>query len=52
MEGEYFLALGEAYKLLGDNERAAFNYRKALSFDRNLVAAQQGLAALGAAGAD
>jgi len=52
MEGEYFLALGEAYKLLGDNERAAFNYRKALSFDDNLVAAQQGLAALSAAGAD
>ncbi len=46
MEGEYFLALGQAYQLLGDSERAAFNYRKALTFDRNLVGAHQGLATL------
>jgi tetratricopeptide (TPR) repeat protein len=46
MEGEYFLALGEAYQLLGDSERAASNYRKALTFDRNLVRAHQGLASL------
>jgi glycosyltransferase involved in cell wall biosynthesis len=46
MEGEYFLAVGQAYQLLGDSERAAFNYRKALTFDRNLVGAQQGLATL------
>jgi len=46
MEGEYFLALGEAYRLLGDSERAALNYRKALTFDRNLNAAQHGLANL------
>jgi tetratricopeptide (TPR) repeat protein len=46
MEGEYFLALGKAYQLLGDSERAAFNYRKALAFDRNLVGAYQGLATL------
>jgi tetratricopeptide (TPR) repeat protein len=46
MEGEYFLALGEAYRLLGESEHAAFNYRKALTFDRNLVGAHQGLATL------
>jgi tetratricopeptide (TPR) repeat protein len=46
MDGDYFLALGTAYQLLGDSERAAFNYRKALTFDRNLVAAHQGLATL------
>lgn len=52
IEGEYFLALGTAYQLLGDKEHAAFNYRKALTFDRNLVAAHQGLATLGMPGAD
>jgi tetratricopeptide (TPR) repeat protein len=52
MEGDYFLALGEAYRLLGDSERAALNYRKALTFDRNLMAAHQGLATLGVPGAD
>lgn len=46
MEGEYFLALGQAYQLLGDRERAAFNYREALTFDRKLVRAHQGLASL------
>lgn len=46
MEGEYFLVLGEAYHLLGDSDRATFNYRKALTFDRNLVRAHQGLATL------
>jgi tetratricopeptide (TPR) repeat protein len=46
MEGEYFLALGQAYQLLGDSERAELNFRKALTFDGNLVDAQQGLATL------
>lgn len=46
MEGEYFLALGQAYQLLGDSERAAFNYHKALMFDRNLVGAHEGLTTL------
>lgn len=46
MAGEYFLALGQAYQLLGERERAALHYRKALTFDRDLVAAHQGLAAL------
>lgn len=46
MEGEYYLALGEAYRLLDDQERAVFNYRKALTFDRNLTRAYQGLATL------
>lgn len=46
MEGEYFLALGQAYQLLGDEERAALSYRKALAFDPSLLAAQQGLASL------
>jgi tetratricopeptide (TPR) repeat protein len=52
MEGDYFLALGEAHRLLGDSERAALNYRKALTFDRNLITAHQGLATLGVPGTD
>jgi tetratricopeptide (TPR) repeat protein len=52
LEGEYFVALADAYQLLGDSERAAFNYRKALTFDRNLVAAHQGLTTLEMPGAN
>jgi tetratricopeptide (TPR) repeat protein len=46
MEGEYFLALGDAYRLLGEGELAESNYRKALTFDRDLVRAHVGLATL------
>jgi hypothetical protein len=46
LEGDYYLALGEAYRLLGESELAGFNYQKALTFDRNLVRAHVGLATL------
>jgi tetratricopeptide (TPR) repeat protein len=44
--GDYFVALGEAYRLLGDSDLAAFNYRKALTFDGNLVRAHMALATI------
>ena len=43
---ESVFALGEAYRLLGENESAASNYRKALTLDPNFVRAHLGLAAL------
>lgn len=46
MEGDYFVALGEAHRILGNGELAAFNYRKALTFDPELTTAHSGLAAL------
>jgi tetratricopeptide (TPR) repeat protein len=46
MEGDYFVALGDAYRVLGNTEQAAFNYRKALTFDPELTTAHAGLAAL------
>jgi hypothetical protein len=46
----YHLALGEAYRLLGENGRAAAEYRTALGFDPDLVRARTGLAALHPAG--
>jgi hypothetical protein len=45
-EGDYFLALGDAYRILGNGELAESNYRKALTFDGNLVRAHVGLATL------
>jgi hypothetical protein len=42
----YHLALGEAYRLLGENEQATLNYRAALSYNRNLAQAHIGLATL------
>lgn len=46
LEGDYFLALGEAYRVAGNAELAESNYRKALTFDRDLVRAHVGLATL------
>jgi hypothetical protein len=43
---DYFLALGEAHRLLGENELAASNYRKALALNGNLVQAHVGLASM------
>lgn len=44
--GNYFVVLGEAHRLLGEHELAASCYRKALTFDANLVGAHVGLATL------
>ena len=49
---DYHLALGEACRLLGENETAALNYREALTFGPNLVQAHLGLAALRMPGDD
>jgi hypothetical protein len=46
VEGDYFLALGDAYRISGDGDLAESNYRKALTFDRDLVRAHVGLATL------
>jgi hypothetical protein len=43
---EFHLALGEAYRLLGNEEKSASEYRAALTFDDSLVQAQLGLAKL------
>jgi tetratricopeptide (TPR) repeat protein len=43
---EYFLALGEAYRLLGANDLALSHYRTALTFDRNLLQAHIGMATI------
>ena len=45
-------ALGDAYRLLGDNERAAAEFRSALTFQADLVAAHIGLARLRMPGPD
>ena len=47
---EYFLALAEAHRLLGEVELAASNYRAALTLDRDLPQARAGLMALGLSG--
>lgn len=46
VDGDYFLALGDAYRISGNGKLAASNYRKALTFDRDLVGAHVGLATL------
>ncbi len=47
---EYFLALAEAYRLLGEKELATSNCRAALTLDRDLPQARTGLMALGFSG--
>lgn len=49
---EFHLALGEAYRVLGDEEKSALEYRAALTFDDNLVEAHLGLANLRMPGDD
>jgi hypothetical protein len=46
VDGDYFLALGDAYRISGNGKLAVSNYRKALTFDRDLVRAHVGLATL------
>jgi glycosyltransferase involved in cell wall biosynthesis len=43
---DYHLALAEAYRILGDGESSASQFRAALTFNRNLTQAHLGLAAL------
>jgi len=49
---EFHLALGEAYRVLGNAEESASEYRAALTFDDDLVQAQMGLAKLRMPGDD
>lgn len=49
---QYHLALGQAYRLLGEKEMAAFNYREALTHNPNLADAHLGLAGLQMPGDD
>ncbi|WP_375413856.1 class I SAM-dependent methyltransferase [uncultured Bradyrhizobium sp.] len=46
IEGDYFVAMGDAFRIMQNSELAASNYRKALTFDRDLVKAHVGLATL------
>jgi glycosyltransferase involved in cell wall biosynthesis len=43
---EFFYAVAEAHRLLGENEPAASNYRRALTLNRNFQQAHVGLATL------
>jgi glycosyltransferase involved in cell wall biosynthesis len=43
---EFHCAIGEAYRLLGQDEAAESNYRNALALDRDFARAHMGLAAL------
>lgn len=43
---DYFLAVGDAHRLLGENEKAAASYNAALAINRNLVQAHIGLATM------
>lgn len=49
---EFHLALGEAYRVLGDAEKSASEYRAALTFDADLVSAYMGLSKLRMPGDD
>jgi glycosyltransferase involved in cell wall biosynthesis len=49
---EHYLALAEAYRLLGDNAKAALQYREALTHNSNLPQAHAGLAQLRMSGDD
>ena len=49
---EFHLALGEAYRVLGDVGKSASEYRAALTFDDDLVQAHMGLAKLRMPGDD
>ena len=49
---DYHLALGEAHRILGENQAAAVDYQVALSFIPNLVQAHLGLALLRLPGDD
>lgn len=49
---DYHLALGEAHRMLRENEAAASNYRAALTFNRDLREAHLGLAMLRMPGDD
>jgi hypothetical protein len=49
---EFHLALGEAYRLLGNEGKSASEYRAALSFDDDLVQAHLGLSKLRMPGDD
>lgn len=49
---DYYLALGEAHRILGEDHEAAANYRNALTFRRDLHDAHHGLAKLRMPGDD
>lgn len=51
-QADHHLALGEAHRILGENEAAASNYRAALTFRKNLHQAHLGLARLRMPGDD
>jgi tetratricopeptide (TPR) repeat protein len=44
LDADYFFALGEVHRLLGDQDAANSHYRHALSIDQNFVKAHIGLA--------
>ena len=46
LEGDYFLALGDAHRLLGETAPAVFSYQKALTLDHRVLRAHVGLAEL------
>lgn len=48
----YYLALGQAHRLLGENEIAASHYRRALTYNSNLADAHAGLSLLRMPGDD
>jgi hypothetical protein len=51
-QADYYLALAEARRLIGENEAAAANYRAALTFNSNLAPAHFGLTNLRMPGDD
>lgn len=46
LDADFFCAVGDAYRLLGENESAASSYRKTLTLDPNFARAHLGLTAL------